>query len=208
MATTDESRKSEAPEPSRPAFRRRSGRYRWTAEQYYRLGDLDFFPDRHVELIEGEIYEMTIDPPHAVAVGLLEIVLRGTFGVGYTIRTQQPLDFGRRSQPEPDVAVVPGSPRDYARAHPRTARLIVEVSDATLRKDRVLKAHLYARAGIADYWIVNLVDRQLEIRRNPGPDPSRRGRFAYADVTIVPATGHASPLAAPQAVIAVADLLP
>jgi Uma2 family endonuclease len=208
MATTDESRQAEGPGRPRPVTRRRSGRYRWTAGQYYRLGDLGFFQDRHVELIEGEIYEMTIDPPHAVAVELLGDVLRRTFGVGYSIRTQQPLDFGRRTQPEPDAAIVAGSPRDYAQAHPKTARLIIEVSDSTLRKDRVLKAHIYARAGIADYWIVNLVDRQLEIRRNPGPDPSRRGRFTYADATIVPATGHASPLAAPQARIAVADLLP
>ncbi len=93
--------------------------------------------------------------------------------------------------------------------HPtKAAALVVEISEATLRKDRTIKAHLYAQAGFPDYWIVNLVDRQLEVHRNPGPDPSRRGRFRYADVTIVPESGRMSPLAAPQSEIAVADLLP
>ena len=64
----------------------------------------------------------------------------------------------------------------------------------------MLKAHLYARAGIADYWIVNLHDRQLEVHRSPGPDPARKGRFRYAEVTIVPADGQVAPLAAPEAV--------
>ncbi len=106
------------------------------------------------------------------------------------------------------MAVVIGSARDYAEAHPTGALLIVEISDATLRKDQTIKTHLYARAGIQDYWILNLVDRQLEIYRRPVPDPEKPGRFRYADVTIVPAEGHAAPLAKPEARIAVADLLP
>ena len=117
-------------------------------------------------------------------------------------------DFGRKNLPEPDLAYVDGTDFDYLKGHPKTARLIVEVSDSTLRKDRVLKAHLYAHAGIADYWIVNLNDRQVEVHRNPGPDPSRKGRYRYADVTVVPADGRVTPLAVPGAVFAVADLLP
>jgi len=93
--------------------------------------------------------------------------------------------------------------------HPTTAALVVEISEATLRKDRTLKApHLRNRPGIADYWIVNLVDRQLEVHRNPGADPARRGRFRYADVTTVAESGRIAPLAAPESPIAVADLLP
>src|SRR5205823_3839971 len=111
-------------------------------------------------------------------------------------------------QPQPDVAVVVGDPRDYASKHPTTAVLLIEVSDSSLRQDRRVKAHRYTQVGIADYWIVNLVDRQLEIHRHPGPDPQRKGQYRYADLTIVPATGAATPLAAPGAVIAAADLLP
>jgi Uma2 family endonuclease len=188
--------------------RRRSGLFRWTAEQAYTLAELGFFDDRRVELLEGVLYEMTANPPHAVAVGLGTRILIRLFDAGYTTRVRQPLDFGRRNLPEPDLAIVEGSDRDYLTAHPKTALLVVEISDSTLRKDRNIKAHVYAHAGIADYWIINLNDRQLEIHRNPGRDPSRKGRYRYADVTIVPADSHASPLAAPGVNIAVAELLP
>jgi Uma2 family endonuclease len=72
----------------------------------------------------------------------------------------------------------------------------------------LVKGHRCALAGIVDYWIVNLVDRQLEVYRNPGPDPDRPGRYRYADVTIVPADGQITPLAKSDMQIAVADLLP
>ena len=105
--------------------------------------------------------------------------------------------------------MVAGSIRDFKDwSIPTTAALVVEISETSLRKDRKLKAHIYAQAGLPDYWIVNLVDRQLEVHRLPGPDPSRRGRFRYADVTIVPESGSIAPLAAPQSMIAVADVLP
>ncbi len=205
MATAHEPR-SVGTKP--PTIRRRSGLFRWTAEQVYKLSELGFFGDRHVELLDGVLYEMTINPPHAVAVELATQLFMGRFGDVHSIRVQLPLDLGRRSLPEPDLAMAVGSARDYTKAHPQTALLLVEISDSTLRKDRGLKAHLYAHAGIADYWILNLNDRQLEVHRNPGPDPSRKGRFRYAEVTIVLAEGHASPLVAPGMNIAVADLLP
>lgn len=205
MATAHESR----PTGTTPvSSRRRSGLFRWTVDQVYKLSEMGFFDDRHVELIDGVLFEMTINPPHAVALQLAMRLFLGRFGDAYAIRMQLPLDFGRRSLAEPDLAMVVGSDRDYANAHPKTALLLIEISDSTLRKDRAIKAHLYARAGIAEYWIVNLNDRQLEVHRNPGPDPSRKGRYRYADVTIVPADGHSSPLAAPGAAVAVADLLP
>jgi Uma2 family endonuclease len=191
-----------------PTSRRRSGIFRWTAEQAYKLAELGFFDDRHVELLDGVLYEMTINPPHAVAVGLASEVIKTRFSPPVLARVQQPLDLGRRNLPEPDVAIVRGTHRDYADSHPKTALLIVEISDSTLRKDRVLKGHVYAHAGLADYWIVNLNDRQLEVYRSPGPDPERKGRFRYAEVAIVPADGHIAPLAAPGANLAVADLLP
>ena len=86
--------------------------------------------------------------------------------------------------------------------------VLVEVADSSLHRDRTIKAHRYARAGIADYWILNLVDRQLEVYRSPVPDPTRPGRFRYAQTTIVPANGHISPLVNANLRIAVADLLP
>ena len=185
----------------------RSERFRWTSEQYYAIAGLGFFDDKHVELIQGEILRMTINPPHALCMELLADILYDTFKPGNRIRTQLPLDLGRHNQPEPDAVVVAGLDR-RALVHPESALLLVEVSDSTLRKDRTIKVHLYARAGIADYWIINLVDRQLEVHRKPEPDPDRRGRFRYAEVTIVPEAGRMAPLAAMGSMIAVADLLP
>ncbi len=208
MATTNE------PQINRPGRKalfpwpRRDGPFRFTVEQFSKLDELGFFEDRKVELIRGIIHEMTINTPHATASRLTTDALRAIFGIGWVVSEAKPLDTGRRSLLEPDLTVVAGSIRDFTSSHPKTAALVVEISDATLRKDRTLKAHLYAQAGLPDYWIVNLVDRQLEVRRNPGPDPDRRGRFRYADVTIVAESGRIAPLAAPESPIAVADLLP
>jgi Uma2 family endonuclease len=208
MSTTHDPRSTEGEERARRIFGPGPRRLRWTADQYYRLADLGFFRNRRVELINGDIIAMSaVNPPHSIGLDLLGDALRAAFGPGCRIRIQQPIDIGRRTQPEPDAAVVFGQARDFV-DHPRNALLVVEVSDTSLPYDRKVKAHLYAQAGISDYWIVNLVNRQLEVHRHPGPDPTRNGRFAYADVTIVPATGTATPLAAPGAVIAVADLLP
>jgi Uma2 family endonuclease len=161
-----------------------------------------------VELIEGEIIAMPpMMNPHAVGLGLAQDVLGAVFGTDYWVRNQLPLHFGPRSEPEPDVAVVPGEPRDY-QDHPTTALLVVEISDTSLRYDRGRKAGVYARAGIADYWIVNLVDNQLEAFRDPQPDSQQPGRYAYGTITVLKATEVLAPLAAANARIAVNDLLP
>jgi Uma2 family endonuclease len=183
-------------------------RWRWTTEQFRDLANAGFFRDRHVELINGELIELVLNPPHDTGVYLTLNVLYHLFGHGYVVRPELSLDLGRRYQPIPDVAVVVGEGRDYATRHPTTAVLLAEVADSSLRHDRVVKAHRYARAAIADYLIVNLIDRQLEIHRNPVPDPDRPGRFHYADVTIVPADVQVTPLAKTDMQIAVADLLP
>ena len=208
MATTDDPGTRKKPGLKRQRrWPRRDGLFRFTINQYNKLSDLGFFEDRHVELIRGVIHEMTINPDHATSSRLAQQLLARIFGAGWDVRPSLPLDTGRRSLIE-DFAVVPGSIRDYASVHPTTAALVVEVSSATLRKDRTIKVHLYAQAGLPDYWIINLIDRQLEVHRNPGPDPSRKGRFSYGEVTIAPESGTMSPLAAPQSQIAVADLLP
>jgi len=187
--------------------RAESRRFRWSSEEYYRLAELGFFRDRRVELVQGELWQMTVNPPHAISLEKLSRILFTMFGLEYRIRIQSPLDLGRHNQPEPDAAVLLAvGPEE--KIHPRSALLVVEVSDTSLRKDRKIMAHVYARAGLPEYWIININDRQLEILRDPGPIAGRRGRFGYRDVTIVPEAGNMAPLAAPGSPIAVADLLP
>jgi Uma2 family endonuclease len=130
------------------------------------------------------------------------------FGVKYFIRGQLPLVFGLSTDPEPDVAVIAGSPRDFATIHPTTAVLVVEVSDSTLAFDLGEKMSLYAAGGIADYWVVDLNNRQLIIHRSPVRDSAQIHGWGYADVTTHAPGVTVSPLAAPTAGIAVADLLP
>jgi Uma2 family endonuclease len=182
--------------------------YRWSKEEFHQMADLGWFDDKRVELLDGEIIEMPVaKPPHVMALGLSEEALGRAFGAGFWVRTQAPLALDPDSEPEPDLAVVPGGPRDYPE-HPTTALLIVEVSDTTLFIDRNRKASLYARGGIADYWIINLVDDQLEVYRNPVPDSSAPSGFRYADRTVLSPADSVSPLAAPSATVAVAYLLP
>jgi Uma2 family endonuclease len=181
----------------------------WTREEYYCMGDLGFFQGQRVELIEGEI--MVLSPQkaeHWTTTDRVAELLRVSFGSGYHVRMQGPIDFGQVSEPEPDIAVVAGSRAQYATHHPTTAVLIVEIAESRLNYDRTRKASLYARAGIADYWIVNLVDKQLEVRRDPRPDPSQPYGHGYASVTILVPPAVVNPLAAPQVSLAVADLLP
>ncbi len=182
---------------------------RWTRAEYYQMAELGMFHGQRVELIEGEI--MVLSPQkaeHWTTTDRLSELLRNAFGSGFQVRMQGPIDFGPISEPEPDVAVVAGTRAQYATKHPTTAVLIVEVSESSLDYDRTRKASLYARAGIADYWIVNLVDRQLEVRRDPRPDPSQPYGHGYASVTTLVPPAVVSPLAAPQVSLAVAELLP
>ena len=143
--------------------------HRWTLEEYAHMVRSGVFgPSQHVELIEGEVIDMVRhNEPHAVALSLIDNVLRGIFATGYVIRPQSPLALGASSQPEPDLAVVEGAPRDFIKTHPRSAVLVVEISDSSLSYDRTSKLSLYARHGIPNVWIVNLVDGQLETYANP-----------------------------------------
>ena len=181
---------------------------RWTRREYYEMADRGWFAGQRVELIAGEIVEMPAQrDQHASGVTLVDYALRAVFGKGLVIRIQSPMDLGEASQPEPDVLVVRGSPRGI-KAHPTTAVLIVEVSDTTLAYDRGRKASLYASKGIADYWILNLVDGQLEIRRRPVADKKQPLGYGYAELTILQPADTASPLASRKAKIRVGDLLP
>jgi Uma2 family endonuclease len=119
-----------------------------------------------------------------------------------------PLALDPMSRPEPDIAVVPGGPRDYRKAHPKTALLLVEVADTTLAYDREWKGSLYARGGIRELWIVNLLDRVLEVYREPVSSSTAKHGWAYRSVSKLGPGETAKPLAAPGASVAVADLLP
>ncbi len=116
------------------------------------------------------------------------------------------MNFGAFSEPEPDVSVVAGRREDFT-DHPSTAVFLVEVSDTSLSYDRHRKASLYACVGIQDYWIVNLVDRQLEVCRSPRPDNAQDFGHGYADRQVVLAPAALAPLALSTVPVAVADLL-
>ncbi|MDR3637193.1 MAG: Uma2 family endonuclease [Isosphaeraceae bacterium] len=208
MATIQEPRNAGSPAPEDRRTCPPSNRLRWTSEEYYRLAELGFFRNRRVELVRGQIIaRSSFKPAHAISVELADNTFRTAFAPGHRVWIQLPLDLGRRNQPEPDAVVLAGSPRDSGE-HPKTALLVVEISDTTLRYDRLVNGHLYARAKVADYWILNLIDRQLEVYREPVPDPARNGRFAYHQQTIVTAGGRVAPLGKPGVEVAVADLLP
>src|SRR6185295_11529026 len=160
--------------------------HQWTRDEYYKMAEAGLFEGKHVELIEGRIIEMSpMGSAHATGVSLVGDALRSVTGHGFFTRSQMPLDLGDLSEPEPDLAVITGTPRDYTDAHPKTAVLIVEVSESSLDYDRVEKASLYAQAGISDYWVLNLLDRHLEVRRDPIPNQNELYGFGYKSVTIL-----------------------
>lgn len=183
---------------------------RWRRHEYDRLIEMGFFgSEDRIELIGGAL--VVAEPKgsaHATAVGLVEDALRAAFGTGWVVRGQDPIAPDDESEPEPDVAVVPGTRRDYRNAHPARPVLVVEVAESSLAFDRKQKGSLYARAGIADYWILNLVRRVLEVYREPVPSRSARFGWRYASVQMLRPEASATPLAAPDAHIPVADLLP
>lgn len=181
----------------------------WTQDEYYKMAKLGFFHGKRVELIEGEIIEMSpMKALHATAISLLNAILLEVFKEDFIVRIQMPMSFGKISEPEPDIAVAKGKIRDFIKSHPKTAELIVEISDATLNYDRSRKASLYAKNKIQDYWIVNLRDRRLEIYRRPMKEETSFYGFSYAETRIFKETEKVSPLAKPEAKIKIADLLP
>jgi Uma2 family endonuclease len=181
---------------------------RWTRDEYHRMGELGLFHGQRAELIEGEIMVLSPQgPPHSYFTDRVAQILRESAWSGVWVRMRLPIDFGPYSEPEPDVSVVAGTRKDYKAGHPTSALLIVEVSDSTLAYDRGRKASLYAMRGVADYWIVSVEDGQLEVRRDPRPDPSQPFGYAYAGLTVLRPEDVVTPLAAPHLSFTVADLL-
>lgn len=181
----------------------------FTKEEYERMSQMGLFIDQKVELIAGEVLQMAAQSNrHGAGVTLIARALDRIFSTGYWVRVQQTLDLTPSSMPDPDVAVIVGDPASPEADVPTSALLIVEVSDTTLSSDRNWKASLYASAGIADYWILNLHDNQLEIRRDPKKDKMQDFGYGYATLTTLVSSDVVYPLAVPTAQIAVADLLP
>jgi Uma2 family endonuclease len=183
--------------------------YRWTREEFIQMIELGWFQDKRVEMIGGDVIEMAAQLDlHLASITLTGDALRAAFGSGYWVRAQGSLDLSPHGIPSPDLAVRPGSPQAAARTIAKSALLVVEVSDTTLAYDRNYKSCLYAAGGITDYWIVNLVQRQLEIYRDPVADSTQSFGYRYNSRTILDPPDKASPLAAPHASVTVADLLP
>ena len=181
----------------------------WTRVEYDRLVDLGVFEGEPLELIGGQL--IVAEPKgsyHSSAVTAADYALRAALPPGWIVRTQQPVSLDDESEPEPDMVAVPGRPGDYRHAHPARPPLAVEVADSSLAFDRRQKGSLYARAGIPDYWIVNLVNRVVEIYRDPHPDPSAVYGWSYRSVTTVAPPAFVVPLAFPGSPIAASDLLP
>ena len=183
---------------------------RWTRAEYDRLIDLGvFLPNEPLKLLGGEL--IVSEPrgsAHYTAIGLVEDALRAALQPGWLVRSQGPLELGDESEPEPDVAVTRGDRRSYSRRHPSRPALVVEVADSSLAFDREHKGGLYARARLDDYWIVNLVERVLEIYRRPVADPSAPFGWRYASREVLSAESFVELLAVPGARISVSDLLP
>jgi Uma2 family endonuclease len=176
--------------------------YRLSVEEYERIGE--FLADPRVELIDGLLVaKMTQKPPHVVSCELTREAIAAASPTGWHLREGKPVRLAR-SEPEPDFSLVRGKARDYAARHPNPAdiALVVEVADSSLAKDR-LRARSYGPSDIPVYWIVNLVDRQVEVYSDPGPN-GYASRVDYAVGTDVPLVIDGVTVAW----ITVADLLP
>jgi Uma2 family endonuclease len=171
-------------------------RRRFTIEEYERMAETGILTqDDRVELIEGEIVEMSpIGNPHAAFVANLNHLLVNAVGDRARVWVQGPVRVPPRSKPQPDLALL--RPRSYVRQGATTSDvlLVIEVSDTSLRYDRTVKLRLYARAGIPEYWIVDAKTETLEIYRSPIGEryadhlrPSREervGALAFPEVAL------------------------
>jgi Uma2 family endonuclease len=166
---------------------------RFTLDEYHRLIDANILTENdRVELLNGWIVsKMPIDPPHASTLARLSALLHIILGKDWIIRDQSPIHIvSSDSEPEPDIVVAHGPNRKYDQRHPfpEDIVLLVEVSDSSLNTDQVDKLALYAQAKISQYWIVNLVDNQVEVYTNPrgGKSPSYRDSKQFKAGEVIP----------------------
>jgi Uma2 family endonuclease len=167
-------------------------RHRFTVEEYYRLAEVGVLKeDDRVELIEGEIVDMTpIGSRHAATVNLLNHWLVTGCGTRGIVQVQGPLRLGFHSEPQPDLVVLTPRDdfyRDKAPA-PDDVLLLIEVADTSLPYDQRVKLPLYARAGVREVWLVDLVRHRVEVCTDPGPDGYRRVETRERGDALAPVT--------------------
>ncbi len=179
-------------------------RKRWTRDECRQLLEMGILEEARFELIHGDIVpKMTQHERHIYTCKQVQKALEAIFGTDY-VRLAAPIAVGEYEEPEPDAAVMHRPLIEYLRLgtpQPEEVRLAVEVSDRTLRRDLSEKQTLYGAAGIPEYWVVNINARTLHVFRQPVSD-------SYAQETILTPADLVNPLAAPAALIRVADLLP
>jgi len=180
--------------------------WRFSTQQYHEMiGKGILTEDDPVELLEGILVtKMPKNPPHSLATHLLREAFARLFSLGWCVKTQEPITLVD-SEPEPDVAIVKGSPRQYANHHPGAEEtvLVVEVADSSLSRDRGLKKRIYAKAGIPVYWIINLAERKIEVYSEPSEADYQQRQDFESDAEI-PVMIEGRELGR----IAVSDLLP
>ena len=178
---------------------------RYTSDRYFHLVDDGVLgPDDRVELLDGVIVAMAPSGPlHATATTKAARALVVAIADRACVRVQSPLVAGSQSVPEPDLAVVAGTPDDYRDAHPAAALLVVEVADSSLPQDRITKTRIYATARVPEYWILNLRDDCVEVLR--APDPQAR---SYGERRVARRGERLDLGALPGVSVAVDDLLP
>lgn len=153
-----------------------------SVEQYHQMIEIGVLTDDDpVELIEGVlVFHMPKNPPHEFVVDAVQEQLRRMLPSAFMLRVEAPLTL-TDGEPEPDLSLVRGSRRDYVDRHPSgdDALIVIEVADTSLRRDRSAKLRSYARAGIGEYWIVNLESRSIEVYTDPdriAAEPTYRSR--------------------------------
>ncbi len=161
--------------------------HRFSREEYYQMGESGMFQDKRVELIEGIVFDMAPQKSlHYQTIEKVAEALMKAFGDNHWVRRQGPLRLPDDTEPEPDITVVTGRRENY-QEHPNSALLVVEISDSTLKFDRGKKAMIYARAGITDYWIINLTEGCVEVMRDPTADGDAKYGYRYGKVVTVKA---------------------
>jgi Uma2 family endonuclease len=165
---------------------------RWTADEYRRMCELGIIKsDERLELLDGYlVLKMPPNLPHVSAVSRLATRLAPRLPSGWWLRTQCPISIGLGT-PEPDGAILRGCDADYDTRVPIASDfgIVIEGSDSSLELDRTGKGRIYARAGIPTYWIINVLDRQIEVYTNPDPTadpPAYAGRTDYKPGDAVP----------------------
>lgn len=199
-----------ATQPPLPLLGTMAGFRRFSVPEYHRLTEIGVLTeDDNLELIEGYlVLKMSRNPPHHCSLQLASDAIRSASLSGWCLRVQCAITLPD-SELEPDVTVARGTARDYATHHPGPGEIgaLVEVSDSSLLGDRSDKGRIYARAKVPVYWIINLIDRQIEVHEQPsGPTAAP----AYAKITTYHA-GDSVPLVldgTTVATFAVQDLLP